>query len=220
MIKSITTILIVLIFCFYCFGSVGAEEPVNSEESVREKVKEKIQEVLKKPKAYLGTITDKTEDTLQIKNLKGEIQFVSVNTDEITLISSGNNPKEINYDEVGLGDFIIAMGFQKTDNTNQNNGTSVLDAKRILVTEEVKPTNRSISFGRVIEIEKKTLTLDTNGAVNTFEFPRSWKGPEINEISENDRVAIVSIFQEGKVIIRTIEITKKTQPSPTTEESE
>ena len=218
MTKKLIIIISIFIFIFAGFRLVSAQESGDPADSVREKVKEKIQGVLKNPKAYLGIITDKTGDTLQIKNLKGEIQFISVNIENTSFVNIGKTSKTIKFDDVALGDFVVAMGFQESDSTsNTNNGNSVLDAKRILVTEAVEPTTRKITFGNVVKIEKKILTLVSEGQEQQFEFAKTWKGPEIDEISENDRVAVVSIPSEGKTIIRTIEIISES-PSPSPEE--
>jgi hypothetical protein len=216
MFKKIITAGLILIIGISSINIISAQEDTGSD-SVREKVKEKIEGVLKNPRAYLGIITDKTGDTLQIKNLNGEIQFISVVPDNVNFVSVGTTSKAIKSGDVGLGDFIVAMGFQKTDGSNLSNGNQVLEARRILVTDEVKPTERKIIFGNVINIEKKILTLNSDNQEMQFEFPRTWKGPEIDEISENDRVVIVSIPDDEKTIIRTIEIIDKS-PTPTPEE--
>lgn len=206
-------LLLILFFPIFITGSlVSAEESESSENSVREKVREKIETVLNKPKAYLGTITDKTEDTLQIKNLKGEIQFISISSDKTAFINVGTTNKTIKYTDVGLGDFVTAMGIQKFDDTNKENGNSVLDAKRILISKEVQPTNRKVVFGKVVKIEKKILYLNTENQDYEYEFPKKWKGPEIEELSEDDRVVIVAISTEGKYAIRTLEILSSTSP--------
>ena len=219
--RKIIALTLLIILCLGSCNTIRAQESTNSAESVREKVKEKIENVLNKPKAYLGTITDKTGDILQIKNLRGEIQFISVKPDNSTFISVGKTSKTIKYADIAMGDFIIAMGFVSTDNESKNNGNTVLEVKRTLITNPIEPTTRKITFGNVVKIEKKILTLNSNGQEVQFEFPKSWKGPEIDEISENDHVVIVSIPQEGKTIIRTIEIINKNEtPSPTTSNEE
>ena len=217
MFKRIFLSALIIILTFAGFEATYAQETDSSEDSVRKKVEEKIESVLNKPKAYLGTITDKTDDTLQIKNLKGEIQFISVVPDDVTFVNVGTTSKAVEYTDVGMGDFIVAMGMQKTESTNKDNGNIVLEARRILITKEIEPVTRKISFGKVVKIEKKILTLNSDNQEMQIEFPRTWKGPEINEISENDRVAIVSIPQNEKTIIRTIEIIEKS-PTPTPEE--
>lgn len=213
--KNISILALTIFLIFGFFGCVFAQESTESADSVRDKVKEKIENVINKPKAYLGTITDKTEDTLQIKNLKGEIQFVSVEAEQTSMLSVGKTSKTIKYDDVALGDFIIAMGYIALDgNDEKTNGNSVLETKRILVTQPFEPTKRKIAFGNVVSIEKKILTLKSGEEEYKFEFPKSWKGPEIDEIADGDKVAIVGVPDEEKVIIRTIEIVSNNNNTP------
>lgn len=218
MFKKLLTSLMLLIVSFYATETTFAQESTSSADSVREKVKEKIEEALNRPKAYLGTITDKTEDTLQIKNLKGEIQFVSAKSENTSFASVRKTSKTIKYDDIAIGDFTISMGYISTENETKDNGNSVLEAKRILVTEAIEPTTRKIIFGSVNNIDNKILTISSEGGEMQFEFPKSWKGPEIDEISESNRVAVVSIPENGKMLIRTIEIIEGNQVSPTPEE--
>ena len=177
--KNFVIIFILISLGFTGFSIASAQESTDSANSVREKVKEKIENVLNKPKAYLGTITDKTGVTLQIKNLKGEINFISVDPDNSVFVSVAKTTKSIKYDDLALGDFVIAMGYIEDQSTGIENGNSVLNAKRTLVTEEVAPTTRKIVFGTVVGIEKKILSLNSGSGEAQFEFPKRWKGPEI-----------------------------------------
>lgn len=200
---------------------IHAQDATDSADSIRDRVREKIEDVLKNPKAYLGTITDKTEDTLQIKNKRGEIEFISVNPEEASFVSIGKTSKAIKFTDVAIGDYIVAMGFLSNEaHTGSKNGNGVLDARRILVTEEAGATERQIFFGNIAKIEKRILTVATDAGEIQAEFPKTWKGPEIKELSENDRVALVVNEEEGKTLIRTIEIINKVEPPPFTPEEE
>jgi hypothetical protein len=198
-----------------------AQDATDSADTIRNKVREKIEGVLKNPKAYLGTITDKTGETLQIKNREGEIEFISVNPEEASFVSVGKTSKAIKFTDVAIGDFIVAMGFLSEDgnSTGAKNGSEVLDARRILVTEAPGSPERKIVFGTVAKIEKKVITVTTDEKEVQAEFPKNWKGPEIKEIAENDNVALVTVPKDEKTLVRTIEITQKSEaPSPTAEE--
>ena len=175
----------------------------NEGDPIREKVREKIEEVKRKPKAYIGTITDKLETSLQIKNTFGEIQLISVDIESVDFVKTGKSPTSIEYNDLAIGDFIIAMGFA----TNSN---GVLAAQRILVSPPLEQPNRSIIIGEVDTLGKNTLNLvDTSGKGWNLTFPKKWKGPEIKEIKEGDKVAAVVEQEENIYKIRTIEITSK-----------
>src|SRR3972149_3789509 len=175
----------------------------NEGDPIREKVREKIEEVKRKPKAYIGTITDKLETSLQIKNTFGEIQLISVDIESVDFVKTGKSPTSIEYNDLAIGDFIIAMGFA----TNSN---GVLAAQRILVSPPLEQPNRSIIIGEVDTLGKNTLNLvDTSGKGWSLTFPKKWKGPEIKEIRQGDKVAVVVEQEENIYKIRTIEITSK-----------
>ncbi|OGM20855.1 hypothetical protein A2863_00065 [Candidatus Woesebacteria bacterium RIFCSPHIGHO2_01_FULL_38_9b] len=204
--------LFLLILCLLSFGVFYPVRAQNSptptkEESVRDKVKEKVETVRKNPKAYIGTLTDKTQDSIQIKNAKGEILFASINPDEVDFVKTINKTTAIKFSDVAIGDYVIAMGYR--------NGNSVLTAKRLIVTTE-STSERKIVYGTIKKIEKKEITVfDKNNQEFTFTFPKTWKGPEIKELSENDTLVLVAIAKDDKESIRTIELI--TSPSPDTE---
>ena len=127
-------------------------KPTTSTESagsVREIVEEKIEAALKNPLAYLGTVTDISEETLQIKSNGGEILQVATSP-ETTFVKTGKTAKEIKFVDIAIGDFIVAMGYK--------NGNNVLDTKRILVTDAPTPTSRKAIYAQVATANKKDLT--------------------------------------------------------------
>lgn len=119
-----------------------------SADSVREIVEEKIEAALKNPLAYLGTVTDIVESTLQIKSNSGEILQVSVSNDA-TFVKTGKNAKEVKFSDIAIGDFIVAMGFK--------NGNNVLNTKRILITDAPTPITRKAIYVQVTAVNKKDI---------------------------------------------------------------
>lgn len=183
-----------------------------SGESIRKKVKEKVEEVINKPKAYLGTITDKSKDTLQIKNRDEKIQMISINTEQTSFAQTGNGTKEILFNDFAIGDYIIAMGLEKD--------SEVLEAKRVLISSPIKEPERKIIFAEVVEIIKKQITLKLNNGKNTtLNFPRTWKGPEISEIEKGMKIIVIYLPDEKDLIIRMIEIISTPEPPATPEET-
>lgn len=128
------------------------EEKIATDEadSVRLKVEEKIANALKNPKAYIGTITDISKLTYQIKNQKGEIQQLSF-TEDTSFVKVDKTAKTITANDVAIGDSIIAMGFK--------NGNEVLQAKRILVTELSEDSLRNIYLGKITNTTKSEVTI-------------------------------------------------------------
>ena len=95
------------------------------------------------------TVTDISENTLQIKSSGGEIEQISVSADTSAL-AMGNTNKEVKVADVAIGDYIVAMGFM--------NGNGVLDTKRILITSPDEATNRMAIFVKVSEDNNTSLT--------------------------------------------------------------
>ena len=72
-----------------------AQNTATSSDSIRQKVQEKIQEALKNPKAYIGTITDKTDTGLQIKATSGDIQQISLDPTNASFVKVDKASKSI-----------------------------------------------------------------------------------------------------------------------------
>ena len=181
--------------------------------SIREKVQEKIKNIESNPKAYFGVVTDISDTTIQLKGESDEILLVSVDTQTTKFIQVNQASKAIKYSDLAIGDYLIAMGFK--------NGNEVLEAKRILVTQPLEKPQRDIIFGKIESINKKTIVIKSfQGTEYNLEFPKKWQGPEIKELENEMQVIAVYLIEEDKNIIRTIQIISQPTPTPTPEEDE
>lgn len=178
--------------------SSETEEATPESDAVRERVKQKIAEAQNKPLAYLGSITDIVETTIQIKNGNEEIKQVSVNEEDTDFVQLGKETKTLSFSDVAIGDFIVAMGYKDEND--------VLETSRVLVTQSPQEQTRKIIYGKVVEIKGKVLTLATSNGDYSATFPIRWKGPEINELETDDTVVIITTKRDEKQFIRTIEI--------------
>jgi len=178
-------------------------------DSIKDRVKEKIAEAQNNPKAFVGTITDITKKTLQIKNKAEEIQQISFSSEGTSFIKSGKTTSNIDFEDVGIGDFIIAMGYI-------TNGNGVLETKRVLVLSEPEELKRTIILGEVVSIEKKIVKINSSelGEI-VLEFPKRWNGPEISELEEKMKIIAIGEIEEKILTIRTIEIVSESKLSPT-----
>lgn len=190
-------------------------------DSVRLKVEEKLANASKKPKAYIGTITDISKLTYQIKNLKGEIQQLSFTADT-TFVKVDKTAKTITSNDVAIGDSIIAMGLK--------NGNEVLEAKRILVTEIPQDSLRNIYFGKIIDTTKTDVTISQIGSQeklvtsvdkNTDYILMNDSKTSVIKLADLDNDEIVYVFGakvnndfEGRTIYL-IEISESPSPSST-----
>lgn len=170
-------------------------EATSSADEIREKVQDKVDQIQNAPVAYTGTITDISELSLNLKNSSDEIKQVSVTKE--TVYVNDISKKEIKFNDLAIGDFLLAMGYK--------NGNQVLEAKRIVVTNKPVTPARKIHFGKVSELKNKVIKLAKSGENIELTFPKTWKGPNIKDIKEEADVVVVA-NSESKNEIRTIQI--------------
>lgn len=215
--KQILTISMLVGVLFISALPIYGQEASTSSElnsDIQKRVEEKIKNVLEKPKAYMGSITDKTEESLQIQNLDGEIQLLSVDQETVGVVKIVDSKStEQKYSDVAIGDFLLALGFK-----NEN---SVLDTKRILLITKPAQVNRKAYLATIEEITSSSLTIQTKTAqtidvtTNRFtEFTINVDG-ELDDSSrselENGGLIIVSgVEDEDGITARNIHIIQRT----------
>jgi hypothetical protein len=182
----------------FSFTQILAQSATDEANGVRERVKEKVEAAKKNPKAYIGSVTDKTEDTLQIQNDTGEIQLVSIDPESASFAKINKKTESADYDDVGIGDYIISMGFA--------NGNGVLEGKRVIITSQPEPLSARVLYGVVDTVVNKEVTLSTKEGTFTIDFPKRWKGPEISELDEGMPLIAIGEVEEDTISIRTIHI--------------
>ncbi len=208
---------------------ISAQDSTDSSETVRQKVQEKVEQVLKSPRAYVGTVTDKVESTVQIKNESGEIQQISVNTGETEFIKVGKtSTKEVKFTDLAIGDFIVAMGFSRiagSGSVGKNEG-DVLDAKRILITAPNDTSNRNAFIGLVTDTAKNTFTIKTLRESKTLTIKPDAKARittnkdgkvitiKFTDIEKGDKVVVVGILENDTLTARRIHVITATEKSP------
>jgi hypothetical protein len=177
------------------------EESSQSGDVIRDKVQEKVRQAKNTPYAYLGTVTDILKETLQLKNLSGEIKQAATD-DNTSYVSYVNTKKEIQFSDIAIGDFIVAMGFR--------NGNGVLKTKRVLVTSPPLKPERKVVFGQISEVKGKKVTLKENDKTTwQLDFPKRWKGPEIEDLEKGKNLIAVGTQEENTLQIRSIFLAEK-----------
>lgn len=180
--------------------TVAEENPetdnsTDSGSTIREKVQQKVDEILNKPKAYLGVVTDIIDSTVQIKTKEGEIRQVSTDKENITVIKDdGKTTKTVKFTDIAIGDFLVAMGYK--------NSNSVLSAQRILITPEVTEPAIDVSYKNASEVledlkpAKTTLVFKLEeGKITKIKF---------TDIEDSDKIISVSVKVDEKTTIRSI----------------
>jgi hypothetical protein len=191
-------------------------------EILKEKVEEKIEKAANVSQAYIGTITDIVESSIQIKSSDDEIKQISINQEEASLVKVNKTTKNIEFSDVAIGDFIIAMGYLK-----ENNG--VLEAKRIVVSDPFDFKDKLAIKGTIKEINKENLLIET---FNNIEISVDMdskvdltiqKGDEVKDIRFNqfnvrDSVIVVGISTSDTSMearrVHVTEVAPSPSPSP------
>jgi hypothetical protein len=214
--STVATENIVIVYSNEYFKQISIDEENGSEatseaEIISEKVEKKLDLAKNKPKAFIGTITDITEDTIQMKNEGDEIKQISI-AESTNYVEIKDKTKDLTFEDIAIGDFIVAMGFQ--------NGSGVLEARRIIITNPPDEDDKKIFFGKLSEVVNKTATFESEQAEETtFTFGRRWNGPEIDELVEGENYVVVAILDDDDYVIRTIEsivqeVDAEPSPSP------
>ena len=172
-------------------------------DDLEEKVEAKIEEVREKLTFYMGTLTDISENTFQLRSESGEIKQVSFD-ENTTFANIIKTSKEIESSELAIGDFVIAMGAHATE----NNG--LLASKRILVSSPVVTKEWSVIYGTVnsttsggftvhADDKEEVFATDSTTKVTYFDKDGDLTNSKVSNIEEGDRV-IVAGQKDGNEI--------------------
>lgn len=151
--QSVEKVLVVYSSAFEIKTSTTVTSDATTEASIRQKVEAKVESLLNKPKAYIGTVTDITDSTIQIKTMESEIKQISTAASDIAVVKTGPTSKTVKLTDIAIGDFIVGMGYI--------NSSSVLSAQRILITDPIVEPNVSATFGTTADIDKKAVVSKT-----------------------------------------------------------
>ncbi|HSX48655.1 MAG TPA: hypothetical protein VLE44_00150 [Candidatus Saccharimonadales bacterium] len=156
---------------------------------------------------YMGTVTDISNSTIQIKNTASDIQQITPSKDGVTYVkTTGDNVKEVKSTDLAIGDFIIGMGTK--------DGNNVLVASRILISDPVKPTTRKAFFGTVTDnstIGKITVKNNKSGESVTVTPSDSIQITGVNRFSQlktDTKIIAVGELKDGNIDARTIQVLK------------
>lgn len=119
--------------------------------SIRDKVREAIENLTNKPKAVLGSLEQISESTLQIKDEDGKLQQVATTSETKYARITKGKKADIKFTDLALGDFVTALG--------NKNGNEVLEAKRVIAYDEKPELGRQVVFGDITEAAKNILTV-------------------------------------------------------------
>ncbi|HLD91893.1 MAG TPA: hypothetical protein VI795_00700 [Patescibacteria group bacterium] len=144
-------------------------------------------DLTKKPIAYVGTITDISSGTIQIKDGEGDIKQISL-LEETKFINTLKKNIEVKSTDLAIGDYIIAMGFV--------NGNKVLKTQRLLITSPIEEN----------KFEAKKITIEdlSKTKINNISLPKKWNGPDIKSLEIGQNIILVGLSNGDKFDIRSI----------------
>lgn len=166
-------------------GEEEGSQATDAASQIRENVQQKIKEASSNPLSYIGTITDITENTIQISNIDDEIQQISVSQEETDFVKVTKTSTKIAFSDIAIGDYIIAMGYV--------NGDEVLEASRALITTELEENKLGLVTGLVTQAERNELVIKT---LNTNEEFTVEPIRNVNVTALSDNEIIASIFSD------------------------
>ncbi len=171
----ITTFSILLLSVNFVFAQ-DVDEDTNDD--IQEYVDQRLDDVKNRLIAIIGTVTDKTEDTIQLETESNEIRLVSV-VDNATFAQSNGTSGSIEYDDIGIGDYVITMGRLDANN--------VLVAQRVVVTAQPDEPTQEVVLANITQTEDEFVAISiSDGNPVVFEINRS------TEITKKDEDGLIS----------------------------
>lgn len=119
-------------------------------DNLRERVEEKLSQLSKKPRSYVGKITQIPNSSLTLETKSG-VKQVKVTPQTTILQITGGKQKTIKESDFVVGNFVVAMGHIENKDT--------LAAQRILTMTENPLRVRQPVYGVVQSTEKGTFTV-------------------------------------------------------------
>lgn len=143
--------------------------------------------------AIMGTVTDISESTIQIKDGGDQIEQISV-TEETTYANIVKDTKDINFSEVAIGDYIIAIGEVK--------GNSVMNSQRVLVSTLPEETSLTAIKGTIKTLSSKEFLVDVSGEEFSIDATNKVVVTKLNDKGEivSARLAEASVGEEIIII--------------------
>lgn len=195
-------------------------------EAVKEKVREKIEEVSQgRLVAYVGTISQLNEPNFTLETRKGT---KTIQTSQQTKFV-GSARRQIEFADLEVDDYLIVIGYLSNE---------VVDARRIIVTSKPKPIIREVAFGQVTDIseEEELITVKnirremtymvttTSKTIITKKVDGKMGKVGFEDIAINDRVLVIGTASENEEKIITARLIhvipgratgQQTSPTPT-----
>lgn len=149
--------------------------------------------------ATYGSITDISENSIQLKEKSGEIAQISINDSTIYKNTSRNS--EIKKVDLALGDFILAKGLRDRKNIYNASLIEIISQQSAFANDEDKIVG---VVGKLVKKSKSAIEVQhTNQKIEIIQLPKSWNGPDIADI-DIDQNILVTGFGLAKFNLKSI----------------
>lgn len=172
------------------------ESSPSGTDAVRDKVRKTIENLVRKPKAVIGTLDSVTDSTLKIKTEDAKFVLVATTKDTEYAKTTKGKQVDVKFADLAIGDFIAALGYK--------NGNDILDAQRVLAFDTTPYLPKEIAFGRVEKNTKGTLKIKhpKSGEVWTIETTKTTAVTQRSSgKSKMVETTVSSIEEQDKVIV-------------------
>ena len=150
--KSQNDLIVVYSSLFEKIETQDLKQTENATQSaLRTKIQAKVNALLDKPKAYIGTVTDITGLAIEIKSSDGQIKQVSVN-ENASVTKTFPTSKDVKITDIAIGDTIASLGYK---DENQ-----VLETQRILIIEPIVKSVFEVTLGTISKVTKTSVFID------------------------------------------------------------
>lgn len=153
--------------------------------------------------AILGTVTDISEDSLQVRTHDGTIEQLSISPD--TTYAQVDGTEEVEFSDLAIGDFIAALGTKEE---------SLMHVGRVLVTPEPEAPSTTVVTGTIniltsrdfrIKSESGEISIDATGGVDTYSYtPEGLSSTRLSAAEEGGLIVVVGSYEGDEFVADTI----------------
>jgi spore coat protein CotF len=183
--------------------AASGNETDEVKQEVKEKVSQRLQNIVYRKVALVGTLSEVTDDSL-VLSVNGS-QRQAKSSEDTVYLDQRKGEREIKKEDLELGQSVIVMGWQKADE-------DLVEAKRVVEIEPQTKLERQVVVGEIQEVAKKgaSLTLTETGTNQEWEVTLTKSGQVVSqvqgEITEVDWDEAIDVGK--KVVVLSVEEVK------------
>jgi hypothetical protein len=190
------------------------EELEALKEEVKEKVSERLQNIVFQKVALVGTVAELTEEALVVETRRGK--KAATVSEETVFVDQRDGDKEIDREDLEIGATVIAMGWKKADE-------EITDARRLVLVDEIERVDKRVVVGSVSEIgaDEDIITLVDLNNNQEWQVEFAKKGQILTkEDGEFVESEWDEIEEDSQIIAAGVKLEPEEKVTPTPEDEE